>query len=66
MYILSFLTALTFQAIYEIIMDGKSVEKTKNENPSAYNNVKVWAAQGKYFPVALARIKNFKYMNIEY
>ena len=47
-------------------MDGKSVEKTKNENPTAYNNVKVWAAQGKYEPVALARIKDFKYMNIEY
>ena len=57
---------MTFQAIYEIIMDGKSVEKTKNENPSAYNNVKVWAAQGKYYPVALARIRDFKYMNIEH
>ena len=57
---------MTFQAIYEIIMDGKSVEKTKNENPTAYNNVKVWAARGNYDPVALARIRDFKYMNIEY
>ena len=50
--------------MYEIIIDGNSVTKTKNQNPTVYNNVKVWAAQGKYLPVSLAKIKDFKYINI--
>ena len=42
-------------------MDGKSVIQTHNNNPKLYENVKVWAAQGKYFPISNARIKEFEY-----
>ena len=42
-------------------MDGKSVAKTPNAKPKVYKNVKVWAAQGKYYPASDARIKDFKY-----
>ena len=42
-------------------MDGKSAVKTENSEPTIYENVKVWAAQGKHFPVTNARIKEFKY-----
>ena len=52
------------QAIYEFIVDGKSVVKTQNTKPTLYKNVKVWVAQGKYYPVANARIKDFKYESI--
>ena len=52
---------LYFQAIYEFIVDGKSVVKTQNTKPTVYENVKVWVSQGKYHPVANARIKDFKY-----
>ena len=41
-------------------MDGKSV-KVPNALPTAYNNVKVSAAQGKYYPVSDARIRDFEY-----
>ena len=39
-------------------MDGKSV-KVPNALPTAYNNVKVWAAQGNYYPVSNALFKGF-------
>ncbi len=35
--------------------------KTQNTKPTLYENVKVWVAQGKHYPVANARIKDFKY-----
>ena len=44
-----------------MIVDGKSEVKTKNTNPALYENVKVWTAQGKYYPVSKARIKDLKY-----
>ena len=44
-----------------MIVDGKSVAKTPNTKPNVYKNVKVWAAQGKYYPASDARIKDFKY-----
>ena len=47
--------------MYEFIVDGKSVVKTQNTKPTLYKNVKVWVAQGKYYPVANARVKDFKY-----
>ena len=47
--------------MFEIIVDGKSVGKSHNTKPTNYKNVKVWVAQGKYHPVANARIKDFKY-----
>ena len=43
-------------------MDGKSV-KVPNALPTAYKNVKVWAAQGKYYPASDARIKHLEYEN---
>ena len=43
-------------------MDEKTILKTKNTKPSVYDNVKVWAAQGKHYPATVARIKDFKYM----
>ena len=42
-------------------MDGKSVAKTQNTKPTLYENVEVWAAQGKYYPVSKARIKELEY-----
>ena len=42
-------------------MDGKSVAKTVNAKPTTYENVKVWAAQGKYYPASDAHIKEFNY-----
>ena len=47
-----------------MIVDEKSVIKTQNANPMTYENVKVWAAQGKHFPVTNARIKEFEYEQI--
>ena len=44
-------------------MDGKSAAKTTNTKPTLYENVKVWVAQGKYYPASDARIKDFKYEN---
>ena len=44
-----------------MIIDGKSILRTFNTRPTNYENVKVWAAQGKYYPVANARIKDFEY-----
>ena len=51
---------ICIEAIYEVIVDGKSV-KVPNALPTAYKNVKVWAAQGKYYPVSDARIRDFEY-----
>ena len=44
-----------------MIVDGKSEVKTKNTKPTLYENVKVWTAQGKYYPVSKARLKELKY-----
>ena len=52
---------ICLQAIIELIVDGKSEVKTKNTNPTLYENVKVWTAQGKYYPVSKARIKDLNY-----
>ena len=49
--------------MYEVIVDGKSAVKTTNTKPTIYENVKVWAAQGKYYPVSDARIKDLEYEN---
>ena len=46
-----------------MIVDGKSAVKTANTKPTLYENVKVWAAQGKYYPASDARIKEFEYEN---
>ena len=43
-----------------MIVDGKSV-KVPNALPTAYKNVKVWAAQGKYYSASDARIRDFEY-----
>ena len=40
-----------------MIIDGKS-EKIVNTKPTSYKNVKVWAAQGKYYPTANVNVKN--------
>ena len=45
-------------------MDGKSAVKTENSQPTLYENVNVWAAQGKYHPSTLARIKDLKYIKL--
>ena len=52
---------LYFQWFFEVIIDGKSVWKTINSKPTHYENVKVWAAQGQFYPVSNARIKNLVY-----
>ena len=44
-----------------MLVDEKSVTKTPNTNPMIYENVKVWAAQGKHFPATNARIKELEY-----
>ena len=44
-----------------MLVDEKSVAKTPNTNPMIYENVKVWAAQGKHFPATNARIKELEY-----
>ena len=45
-----------------MLVDGKSVEKTqKNDGPSRYENVRVWATQGIYYPASKAKIKELKY-----
>ena len=49
------------QVFYEFIVNGKTIVKTQNTKPTVYKNVKVWASQGKYYPVTNARIKNFEY-----
>ena len=49
------------QAIFEVIVDGKSLAKTENTKPTLYENVKVWAAQGKYYPASKARIKELEF-----
>ena len=46
-----------------MIVDGKSAVKTANTKPTLYENVKVWAAQGKYYPASDARIKHLEYEN---
>ena len=48
-----------------MIVDGKSAVKTANTKPTLYENVKVWAAQGKYYPASDARIKDLEYEQIE-
>ena len=42
-------------------VDGGSLAKNHNPNPMQYENVKVWAAQGKHFPASDALIKDFEY-----
>jgi len=49
------------KAIYEVIVDGKSAVKAENSEPTIYENVKVWAAQGKHFATSNAKIKEFEY-----
>ena len=44
-----------------MIVDGKSAVKTANTKPTLYENVKVWAAQGKHFAASNAKIKEFEY-----
>ena len=38
-----------------------NIVKPKSTKPTNYENVKVWAAQGKSYPAANARIKDFEY-----
>ena len=47
--------------MYEFIVNGRSVVKTQNTKPTLYKNVKVWAAQGKFYPAANARIRKLEY-----
>ena len=51
------------KAIYEFLVNGKSVVKTVNTKPTIYKNVKIWAAQGKYYPVTNAKIKDLEYVS---
>ena len=51
------------KVIYEFLVNGKSVVKTVNMKPTIYKNVKVWAAQGKYYPVTAAKIKDLEYVS---
>ena len=44
---------------FEVMIDGSSVWKVKNSNPTLLNNVKVWAAKDQYLPIADAAIRNF-------
>ena len=44
-----------------MIVDGKSLANIENTKPTLYDNVEVWAAQGKYYPVSKARIKELQY-----
>ena len=46
--------------MYETIVNGKSVLKFEQTRPREYENVKVWASRGDYYPAARARIKNLK------
>ena len=55
---MSLLTSFYFQTIYEVIVDGKIGKRVVNTNPLSYKNVKVWAATGKVYPIANARIQN--------
>ena len=59
--------------MYEVIVDGNSVQTTTNSRPKKYKNVKVWAAHAGFrYPAADAKIKNLKasklhmYYNIKY
>ena len=52
---------LYLQVFYEFLVNGKSVIKAENTKPTLYKNVKVWVAQGIYYPVTNARIKDLEY-----
>ena len=45
--------------MYEVIVDGNSVQTTTNSRPKKYKNVKVLAS-GKRYPAANAKIRNLK------
>ena len=49
------------QTIYEVIVNGKTIVNTPNDKPTTFKNVKVWAAQGKFYPAANARIRKLEY-----
>ena len=45
--------------MYEVLVNGNRVVKTQNTHPTTYRNVRVWSAQGAYWPVAAyAKMKN--------
>merc|ERR1712227_1187510 len=53
------------KTIFEMIIDGKS-EKIVNTKPTSYQNVKVWAAQGKYYPTANVNVQNLLFDQRDY
>ena len=47
--------------MFEVIVGGESVVKNHNTKPTLYENVKVWALLGKYYPASNAKIKKLEY-----